>query len=171
LKACGNEGSYNDGYNTEEFIRTLNQSQFGGYSDWRMPTREELRSIVNYELYRPAIDDDFFSNAMSRLYWSSITNEDNASNARGVDFDYGSDSHYKKSSADYVRAVRSGQYETFDNLIIREDGTVKDQSTGLIWQQETIDPMSWKDALLYCQNLSLGGFHDGCSHFRTTQIC
>jgi len=56
--------------------------------------------------------------------------------------------------------VRGGQCRSFDNLIIRVDGTVKDKKTGLIWQQETIGPMSWKDALLYCQNLSLGGFHD-----------
>ena len=31
----GREGDYNNGKNTEEFIKSLDTSHFGGYSDWR----------------------------------------------------------------------------------------------------------------------------------------
>jgi len=87
----GREGDYNNGKNTEEFIKSLNISHFGGYSDWRMPTSEELISIVNFELYHPAINDRFFSNAMSDFYWSSTTSAYNTGIAWGVYFHYGDD--------------------------------------------------------------------------------
>ena len=32
----------------------------GGYSDWRLPNRNELQSIVDYSRYNPAIDTTFF---------------------------------------------------------------------------------------------------------------
>ncbi len=41
------------------------------------------------------------------------------------------------------------------------DGTVTDHGTGLTWQQETAPGMyQWPDALLYCENLELGGQAD-----------
>jgi len=128
-----------------------------------MPTREELRSIVNYGSYDPAINERYFSNTMSSFYWSSTSVASHSSFAWGVSFGKRPDSHISKSGDYFVRAVRGGQcgsFDNLDNLVIRADGTVKDQTTGLIWQQETTDRMSWKDALLYCQNLSLGGFCD-----------
>jgi len=60
--------------------------QIGG-----MPTSEELRSIVNFESYLPAINDRFFSNAMSDFYWSSTTSAYNTGIAWGVYFHYGDD--------------------------------------------------------------------------------
>ena len=40
------------------------------------------------------------------------------------------------------------------------DGTVTDPSTGLVWQQATAGPMTWKEALAYCEALSLAGHED-----------
>ena len=45
-------------------------------------------------------------------------------------------------------------------LVVNGDGTVTDTSTGLVWQQETTGPMTWKEALSYCKSLSLGGHDD-----------
>jgi surface antigen len=41
----GYAGTPGDGTDTEDFIRTLNSAHFGGYSDWRLPTMNELDSI------------------------------------------------------------------------------------------------------------------------------
>jgi len=61
------------------FIPQLNAANFGGYSDWRLPTQEELRSIVDYGRYHPAIDTGYFPNTNTQLsnvdiygYWSSF---------------------------------------------------------------------------------------------------
>ena len=41
------------------------------------------------------------------------------------------------------------------------NGTVTDTSTGLTWQQDTPeDVVNWKQALAYCESLSLGGDSD-----------
>jgi len=45
---------------TDDFIAALNHARFGGYSDWRMPDRKELHSIVNYDLTNPAINAVYF---------------------------------------------------------------------------------------------------------------
>ena len=45
-------------------------------------------------------------------------------------------------------------------MIDNDDGTVTDKTTGLMWQQETPDAMTWKQALSYCEKLSLAGYTD-----------
>jgi hypothetical protein len=40
------------------------------------------------------------------------------------------------------------------------DGTVTDNSYGLMWQKATVDRMPWDDAMSYASSLSLGG-HSG----------
>ena len=37
-----------------EFVKKLNNQKYGGYSDWRMPTIEELKSLVSYATQRGA---------------------------------------------------------------------------------------------------------------------
>ncbi|CAN2039298.1 hypothetical protein GMMP15_1160001 [Candidatus Magnetomoraceae bacterium gMMP-15] len=148
---------------SNKFITKLNAQKFGGYSDWRMPTREELRSIVNYGKVFSAIDERYFSK-MSEFYWSSSSFAYRNDGAWGVYFYRGDDYGHYKSSSYYVRAVRFGQESVirlFDNLIINGDGTIKDKNTGLMWQQVTAPKkMTWKQSLEYCENLNLAGYND-----------
>lgn len=71
---------------------------------WRLPNREELRSIVNYEKYNPAVSSDF--TAVSGKYWSSTTNDTTLTQAWTVDFTDGAVSAFSKTTTYYVRAVR-----------------------------------------------------------------
>ena len=104
----GNQGTCGTN-DTEDFIGALNSTSFGGYSDWRMPTIKELKTMVDRTRINPAVSSTVFPDTVSSSYWSSTTYASNASIAWHVYFSYGYDSNYGKSSSYYVRAVRGGQ--------------------------------------------------------------
>ncbi len=45
-------------------------------------------------------------------------------------------------------------------LLENGDGTVTDTKSGLMWQQAEAGAMTWKDALVYCENATLAGYDD-----------
>jgi hypothetical protein len=111
----GNAGVEGDGTDTFDLITALNQIGFGGYTDWRIPSREELRSIVDYSRFGPAINKTYFPLTVSNVYWTANTST-YFGKAWGVNFYDGSDGGYggnvytgNKYCDYYVRAVRGGQ--------------------------------------------------------------
>ena len=127
----GYAGTPGDGTDTEDFINALNSANFGGFSDWRLPDREELRSIVNYGQYSPAIDTNYFPNTISSMgtyYWSSTTDASYVYHAWFLEFYSGGDGTNRKgwTYQVYVRAVRGGQSGPKDIITgdINDDGNV-----------------------------------------------
>ena len=80
----------------------------GGFSDWRLPTKEELSGIVKRDATNPSISTVFQHTASSH-YWSSATYAGYASSAWRVGFNTGSQNRNSKSNSNYVRCVRAGQ--------------------------------------------------------------
>jgi hypothetical protein len=78
----------------------------GGKSDWRLPSIDELETIVDYSRTEPAIDPLF--QCRSDYYWSDSTFGDNLASAWGVSFDFGFSYAYTRGTALYVRCVRGG---------------------------------------------------------------
>ena len=57
-----------------DFINKMNQENAPGYSDWRLPNRRELRSLMSYQTRLPALPDGHpFCDDFSGWYWSSTT--------------------------------------------------------------------------------------------------
>ena len=77
----------------------------GGHSDWRLPNKKELLSIVDYSSYNPSINTTF-DHTTSSYYWSSSTDANDASHAWFVNFYYGYTGYGAKSNSGYVRCVR-----------------------------------------------------------------
>ena len=44
--------------------------RLGGYEDWRVPTKEELLSIVDHTRLGPAIDVEVFPDTPSHWFWT-----------------------------------------------------------------------------------------------------
>ena len=55
-------------------IDDYNREKFGGHSNWRLPTRDELLGIVEKGCYNPAINLDVFSYSPQSGFWSSTEN-------------------------------------------------------------------------------------------------
>jgi len=157
----GDAGTCGDGTDTEDFLSALNAESFGGFSDWRLPTREELRSIVDYGRNDPAIDTALFPKALSGGYWSSTAHAHEAGYMWIVGFGDGIGNYGTPKSGNWwVRAVRGEGLPHIARFVNNGDGTVTDTATGLMWQQATADAMNLPDALSYCEGLVLGGHDD-----------
>lgn len=54
--------------NWEEAVRHVQEFRLAGYTDWRLPSREELLTIANWQDC-PTMDAVMFENAMAYLDW------------------------------------------------------------------------------------------------------
>ncbi len=96
---------------TDAYVKAVNAVGWCGAKDWRLPTKKELRSIVNYNpITSAAIDVAYFPNTGgSTWFWSSSPYAYSGYGAWGVLFYYGFDYVDYKDDNFQVRLVRSGQ--------------------------------------------------------------
>jgi hypothetical protein len=86
-----------------------------GYSDWRLPNKKELESIVEHCGYSPSINQTLFPSTPAFIFWSSSSYVPNPSFAWTVLFFAGSSTTLDKTNNRYVRLVRGGQpSDSFD---------------------------------------------------------
>ncbi|MCX8519953.1 MAG: DUF1566 domain-containing protein, partial [Rhodoferax sp.] len=58
--------------NSLGYVKLVNESGLCGYTDWRLPTLEELQAIVDAN-QNPKIDSTWFPNTQANSYWTSTT--------------------------------------------------------------------------------------------------
>ncbi|MDP1863579.1 MAG: DUF1566 domain-containing protein [Thiobacillus sp.] len=57
-----------------DFVATMNREQLFGHSDWRMPNRRELRSLLSLQTKLPALPEHHpFIEVFNGWYWTSTT--------------------------------------------------------------------------------------------------
>jgi chitinase len=106
--------------NTESFIAEVNVQGLCNFRDWRLPTHNELLSLLHLGQTRaPMIDTDYFPSTTDSLtlpvwYWTQDSSADGfaneqAQNAWAIDFASGNDNFLNKSTAGKVRLVRAGR--------------------------------------------------------------
>ena len=78
---------------------------YAGKSDWRLPNKDELITLVNYDKYQPASD---FPGTTSSTYWSSTSRSNSPDYAFDVRIEDGKVSTYPKTQYKrHVKCVRS----------------------------------------------------------------
>lgn len=149
----------------QDYVRGLNQLRRGGFADWRLPNREELRSIVSYSDQIPAIDAKSFPGIQPEFYWSNDTYAPDKKLAWGIYFGFGCAICYDKS-LEFPAIAVCGSYNSgfgdssVKRLIDNGDGTISDPVCGLQWKQDESPLLTFVEALEYCESLDLAGHED-----------
>ena len=155
-----------DGEKTwNDAIDWCNTLTHGGHSDWRLPNRRELLSLLDKEEYGPELPDGHpFTNVQnSDYYWSSSTYASSTGESWFVHIGYGYSWYDDKTDTSYAWAVRgltdgpapvprTGQITSYRDgddgyyqmgvqwpdprFTDHGDGTVTDNLTGLMWTKD-----------------------------------
>lgn len=102
--SCGNTSACD----TYTYVKAVNSAGWCGAKDWRMPTKRELFSIINYGSGTP-IDSAYFRNITDGIFWSSSPHANVDDLAHTVSVYSLSESVTGKEVSLPVRLVRSGR--------------------------------------------------------------
>jgi len=134
-KSCSGEV---EEYLWSEALDLAKETSYASYSDWRLPTRQELNSIVDCsngrlgtklddkgqlkvkngvkqdgkcvgKFQRPTIDKNVFPNTLPAFYWSYSHSSQNNYSAWGVFFSAGNQYSYNTSNFGNIRLVRNNR--------------------------------------------------------------
>lgn len=97
--------------NTIGYVAAVNATNLCGFSDWRLPTADELKSIVDYGViaFVPTIDTIWFPKTPGWEYWSSSPDTSSSFAAWVVGYYGAGIDENGRDASNRVRLVRAGQ--------------------------------------------------------------
>lgn len=100
-----------DDFDQNQALLRAESATHAGFSDWRVPNRNELFSLVETRCYSPAINGTRFPGNGVDVYWSSTRkggDMDGSTDHYGVFFASGTESLYPPATFRHLRLVRGG---------------------------------------------------------------
>ena len=93
---------------TQGLVRSVNQQAYCGYQDWRLPTLDELQSIIDRDVLEQEamISKCLFPHTQRSSYWSNSPSLDIANAIRSLNFATAEITHQRPSVPMFVRLVR-----------------------------------------------------------------
>jgi hypothetical protein len=101
---------------------------------WRLPGTFELETLFEY-WDSPSINGTFFPGTAGNFYWAANLNPSNLANAMTFNFGNANESSQPIASTNRTRCVSGGNKNLVQSFTDNNDGTIKDNTTGLIWQK------------------------------------
>ncbi|TWI71739.1 uncharacterized protein DUF1566 [Desulfobotulus alkaliphilus] len=157
------------GCDTRAYVEAVNNKGLCGAHDWRIPTIEELNTLVYCssgereawppgqwggkcmgDHQKPTIDSAYFPSTPEwSWFWSSSPSANNSDLVWGIDFDNGSGNYSSKGKSNHIRLVRSeisgSRYTKLDDNgnPLPDSATswscVQDNEKGIIWEEKSKD--------------------------------
>lgn len=107
-------------------INATNSEKYCGFDDWRVPTIDELKTLVNrselpqqdQQKQQLQIDTTIFSHTLATPYWSASTYQNYPEHAQTVDFATGASNYYNGFRGDRlpVRLVRGTEIKKQEEI-------------------------------------------------------
>ncbi|GBF51210.1 chitobiase/beta-hexosaminidase C-terminal domain protein [Leptospira ryugenii] len=141
---------------------------YAGIKTWRVPSRQELETLPDFGSFNPAINRTAFPGD-SAASWTSTAYAPFPAAVYYLAFISGSMPYASQNTALSVRCVSGNSKIYNSNFTDNNDGTVKDNTTGLVWQKcflgrnndatcsdnpSVSDTATWANAITYCNELS-----------------
>ena len=112
-KGASNGGRCKGGIkcDTYSYVRAMNEQKLCGYTDWRLPTREEMETLVDYNTTEKdaTINMTYFPEAVPSWYWTASENPQRENFAWYVLFHNGVALNDLKERPKHIRLVRGSR--------------------------------------------------------------
>jgi hypothetical protein len=130
----------------------------GGYDDWRVPSRLELVTLVDFTRTEPAIVAEVFPTPVGTFLWSATPFAMPLSGEEKWVYGFDPGRPFRGwANTNTVRCVRGApfapNYEIGTGAMA---GIVLDRTTGLMWEQTVHGDKLLSEATAYCESLTLG---------------